>query len=87
MQEINLEFAIANVKKNMDILRRRHSVDIMDFINLDEDIRSDYSGDWSDEDVERWEYLCERLTVLTQAERIAKEEMICSRIGVRNASV
>lgn len=87
MQEINLEFAIANVKKNMNILRRRHSVDIMDFINLDEEIRGDYSGDWSDEDIERWECLCERLTVLTQAERIAKEEMICSRIGGKNASV
>lgn len=87
MQEINLEFAIANVKKNMDILRRRHSVDITDFINLDEDIRNDYSGDWSDEDIERWEYLCERLTVLVQAENITKEEMICSRIGGKNASV
>lgn len=38
----------------MKEIENRHDTDIMDFINLDEEVKAEYMGDWTEKDVQGW---------------------------------
>lgn len=47
----------------------------MDFINLDEEVKAEYMGDWTEKDVQGWEYLLNRANTIREAYRIVAEEL------------
>lgn len=53
----------------------RHDTDIMDFINLDDEVKAEYMGDWTEKDVQGWEYLFNRASTIRKAYRIVAEEL------------
>lgn len=59
----------------MKEIENRHDTDIMDFINLDEEVKSEYMGDWKEKDVQGWEYLLNRASTIRKAYRIVAEEL------------
>lgn len=59
----------------MKEIENRHDTDIMDFINLDEEVKSEYMGDWKEKDVQGWEYLVNRASTIRKAYRIVAEEL------------
>lgn len=59
----------------MKEIEKRHDTDIMDFINLDEGVKAEYMGDWTEKDVQGWEYLLNRASTIREAERIVAEEL------------
>lgn len=59
----------------MKEIENRHDTDIMDFINLDEEVKADYMGDWKEKDVQGWEYLVNRASTIRKAYRIVAEEL------------
>lgn len=59
----------------MKEIENRHDTDIMDFINLDEEVKSEYMGDWKEKDVHGWEYLLNRASTIRKAYRIVAEEL------------
>lgn len=65
---------IFHCKKCMEI-EKRHDTDIMDFINLDEGVKAEYMGDWTEKDVQGWEYLVNRASTIRKAYRIVAEEL------------
>ena len=59
----------------MKEIENRHDTDIMDFINLDEEVKAEYMGDWTEKDVQGWEYLLNRASTIRAAYRIVAEEL------------
>lgn len=59
----------------MKEIENRHDTDIMDFINLDEEAKAEYMGDWTEKDVQGWEYLLNRASTIRKAYRIVAEEL------------
>lgn len=59
----------------MKEIENRHETDIMDFINLDEEVKFKYMGDWTEKDVQGWEYLVNRASTIRKAYRIVAEEL------------
>lgn len=59
----------------MKEIENRHDTDIMDFINLDEEAKSEYMGDWKEKDVQGLEYLVNRASTIRKAYRIVAEEL------------
>lgn len=59
----------------MKEIEKRHETDIMDFINLDEEVKAEYMGDWKEKDVQGWEYLLNRASTIRKAYRIVAEEL------------
>ena len=59
----------------MKEIEKRHETDIMDFINLDEEVKAEYKGDWKEKDVQGWEYLLNRASTIRKAYRIVAEEL------------
>lgn len=59
----------------MKEIENRHDTDIMDFINLDEEAKAEYMGDWKEKDVQGWEYLVNRASTIRKAYRIVAEEL------------
>ena len=57
-------------KTQLEALEKSHETDIMDFINLDEDIMEDFSGDWTKREVELYDYLFETTATLQKAKKI-----------------
>lgn len=47
----------------------------MDFINLDEEVKAEYMGDWTEKDVQGWEYLLNRASTIREAYIIMREEL------------
>lgn len=64
-----------NLQDLIKNLESKHETCIDDFYNLDDDIKRDCMGDWTDKDVERWEYLAERAAVIRRAYDIMREEL------------
>lgn len=56
-------------------IENRHEVRIDDFINLDDDIQAEYMGDWTEKDVQCWEYLTDRISTIQKAYDIMREEL------------
>lgn len=59
----------------MKEIENRHDTDIMDFINLDEEAKAECMGDWTEKDVQGWEYLLNRASTIRKAYRIVAEEL------------
>lgn len=59
----------------MKEIENRHDTDIMDFINLDDEVKAEYMGDWTEKDVQGWEYLLNRVSTIREAYRIVAEEL------------
>lgn len=59
----------------MKEIENRHDTDIMDFINLDEEVKAEYMGDWTEKDVQGWEYLLNRASTIREAYIIMREEL------------
>lgn len=59
----------------MNEIENRHDTDIMDFINLDDEVKAEYMGDWEEKDVQGWEYLVNRASTIRKAYRIVAEEL------------
>lgn len=59
----------------MKEIENRHDTDIMDFINLDNEVKADYMGDWKEKDVQGFEYLVNRASTIRKAYRIVAEEL------------
>lgn len=59
----------------MKEIENRHDTDIMDFINLDDEVKAECMGDWTEKDVQGWEYLAERAGVVRKAYDIMREEL------------
>lgn len=59
----------------MKEIENRHDTDIMDFINLDEEVKAEYMGDWKEKDVQGWEYMVNRASTIRKAYRIVAEEL------------
>lgn len=59
----------------MEEIEKRHETDIMDFINLDEEVKAEYMGDWKEKDVQGWKYLLNRASTIRKAYRIVAEEL------------
>lgn len=59
----------------MKEIENRHDTDIMDFINLDDEVKAEYMGDWKEKDVQGWEYLVNRASTIRKAYRIVAEEL------------
>lgn len=55
---------------------RKHETSIDDFINLDDEVKKDFMGDWTNRDVELYKYLLHRASVCHEAMKIIKEEKI-----------
>lgn len=65
-------------KKLVELMKEieyRHDTDIMDFINLDDEAKTEYMGDWTEKDVQGWEYLAERASVIYKAYNIMRTEL------------
>ena len=52
-----------------------HETDFIDFINLYEEIMNDFRGDWTDDDVHKWLYFVDRMSAVTKAYNIVREEL------------
>lgn len=63
------------LQKRIAEIENRHDTDIMDFINLDDEVKADYMGDWKEKDVQGWEYLVNRASTIRKAYRIVAEEL------------
>ena len=63
------------LQKMIAEIEAKHETHIDDFYNLDEDIRADYMGDWTERDVQCWDYLTNRSTTIQKAYRIVGEEL------------
>lgn len=63
------------LQKRIEEIENRHDTDIMDFINLDEEVKAEYMGDWTEKDVHGWEYLLNRASTIRKAYRIVAEEL------------
>ena len=59
----------------MKEIENRHDTDIMDFINLDEEVKAEHMGDWTEKDVQGWEYLLNRASTIREAYIIMREEL------------
>ena len=59
----------------MKEIENRHDTDIMDFINLDDEVKAECMGDWTEKDGQGWEYLAERAGVVRKAYDIMREEL------------
>lgn len=56
-------------------IEKRHDTDIMDFINLDDEVKAECMGDWTEKDVQGWEYLVNRASTIRKAYDIMREEL------------
>ena len=77
-KELNMEelkICYKKINNLMKEIENRHDVSIDDFINLDDDLKSEYMGDWTEQDVECWKYLADRAAIIQKAYNIVKEEM------------
>lgn len=72
----NLEKVLSQLEDRMHEIESSHDTDVFDFINLDEDCMMEFCGDWTEDDIKRYNYLFERAAALRQAKKIIKEEMI-----------
>ncbi|MEQ2631467.1 hypothetical protein [Roseburia inulinivorans] len=63
------------LQKRIAEIENRHDTDIMDFINLDEEVKAEYMGDWTEKDVQGWEYLLNRASTIRKAYMIVAEEL------------
>ena len=70
-----LKICYKKINNLMKEIENRHDVSIDDFINLDDDIKSEYMGDWTEQDVECWKHLADRAAIIQKAYNIVKEEM------------
>ena len=59
----------------MKEIENRHDTDIMDFINLDDEVKAEYMGDWKEKDVQGLEYLVNRASTIRKAYRIVAVEL------------
>lgn len=59
----------------MKEIENRHDTDIMDFINLDDEVKAECMGDWTEKDVQSWEYLADRISTIQKAYNIMREEL------------
>lgn len=59
----------------MKEIENRHDTDIRDFINLDDEVKAEYMGDWKEKDVQGLEYLVNRASTIRKAYRIVAEEL------------
>ena len=59
----------------MKEIENRHDTDIMDFINLDDEVKAECMGDWTEKDVQSWEYLADRISTIQKAYDIMREEL------------
>lgn len=77
--EIAAPEQMAEFKKNgvemIAEIENRHDTDIMDFINLDDEVKAEYMGDWKEKDVQGWEYLLNRASTIREAYIIMREEL------------
>ena len=74
MEELKRAYEEFQVK--MKEMENAHETNIDDFINLDDDIKKDFMGDWTDKDVESYEYFLHRASICHEAMEIIKEERI-----------
>lgn len=63
------------LQKRIAEIENRHDTDIMDFINLDDEVKAECMGDWTEKDVQGWEYLFNRASTIRKAYRIVAEEL------------
>lgn len=63
------------LQKRIAEIENRHDTDIMDFINLDDEVKAEYMGDWTEKDVQGWEYLLNRASTIREAYIIMREEL------------
>lgn len=63
------------LQKRIAEIENRHDTDIMDFINLDDEVKAEYMGDWTEKDVQGWEYLLNRASTIRKAYMIVVEEL------------
>lgn len=63
------------LQKRIAEIEAKHETHIDDFYNLDEDIRADYMGDWTERDVQGWEYLVNRASTIWKAYKIVAEDL------------
>jgi len=69
-----------------EILKRmesEHKTDIDSFYNLDEDAREEMRGDWTERDLENYDYILHRASIIREAMKIIEEERIAWRIQDR----
>ena len=71
----NLSECYKKLDELMKEIENRHDTDIMDFINLDDEVKAEYMGDWTEKDVQGWEYLVNRASTIRKAYRIVAEEL------------
>lgn len=55
---------------------KKHETSIDDFINLDDEVKKDFMGDWTEREVENYLYVLHRASVCSEAIEILKEERI-----------
>lgn len=65
----------AELSARLRSIENDHETDILDFINLDEEIMNDFRGDWTDDDVHKWLYFVDRMSAVTKAYNIVREEL------------
>lgn len=75
-----LEKVLEILKNYLKEAEKKHSTDIYSFINLDEDAIEKFSGDWSKKEIENYQYVFERASVLNNAKKIIEEEMYALNI-------
>lgn len=68
-----LKRAYDELQQKMKEMENAHDTEIDDFINLDDEVRKDFMGDWTDRDVELYEYLA---SICHEAMEIIAEEKI-----------
>ena len=74
MEELKRAYEEFQVK--MKEIENTHETNIDDFINLDDEIKKDFMGDWTDKDVESYEYFLHRASICHKAMEIIEEERI-----------
>ena len=71
-----LKRAYDGFQQKMKEMENAHETEIDDFINLDDEVKKDFMGDWTDRDVELYEYLFRRASICHEAIKIIEEERI-----------
>ena len=71
-----LKRAYDDFQQKMKEMENAHDTKIDDFINLDDEVKKDFMGDWTDRDVELYDYLLHRASVCHEAMKIIAEEKI-----------
>ena len=70
-----LKICYQELQKRISEIEAKHETHIDDFYKLDEEAIPEAMGDWTEKDVQCWEYLADRISTIHKAYDIMREEL------------